>query len=888
MASNRTRHSIKLCAWNANSISPKINEFRHFVKEECIDICLVNETHLKHGVKASVPNYKCYRNDRPTAGGGTLIYVKNSIVHHQTLLQNLKSIEATAIVVKTAEGPITIISAYHQPGKQFDNEDFEKLIPQTGATVIAGDLNSKHPDWHSRAQNTNGKSLRNALLRLGAKAWGPENPTHYPANLKQRPDVLDIVISKNIYENIAVESIGKLTSDHNPIIFNLEHEKTETAQERNYNKTNWTIFKTHLENSLSPIDENKGVSHNATKWSEQVLEAANKAAPMRKHNRKTTSLPKEIIELIRLKNRARKLWQDLRTKDNRASYNKSAREVRQALQKQKIDDWDQRVQNLRTEDGTAWGQTRSFLRLRHKIPILHGEQGLAYKDEDKANALADAFEKNFRPVAEPYCDRHIDRVSQFLRNYDVNDDEVELEADISTEEVEQTIRSLRAGKAPGKDKVSNLILKNLPKIAIRILTDLFNKIIRTRRYPANWKNALIVAIKKPGKEAIAPQSYRPISLLPAVSKLFERLLLKRLLPEIERLNLIPQQQFGFRAGKSTTHQLMRVVEEITDGFNRNRHSGILALDVTAAFDSVWHNGLLYKLANSGLKKGYVMLVASYLHNRTFEVKVGDKTSTTRKVKAGVPQGSVLGPILYNLYTADIPTTEQTTSAFYADDSAYIASSLSPQLIETRLQDVLTKIERWATLWRVKINAEKSQCVLLSKRSNRHQLNLRLFDKNIQQTPTVKYLGVTLDRQLTWKQHITNIIEKVKTRMGILYPILNENSKLPEKQGIRLYCALIRPIIEYASPVWCYASTTTIDKLQKKQNIALRRALKLPRTTNANVVHHLANIQDIYERFYDNAARFYRKCWESKHDLIRNLGNYDPELGKYNRPRSYLM
>ncbi|CAH2207658.1 jg5581 [Pararge aegeria aegeria] len=218
--------------------------------------------------------------------------------------------------------------------------------------------------------------------------------------------------------------------------------------------------------------------------------------------------------------------------------------------------------------------------------------------------------------------------------------------------VRDAISKLKLKKAPGADGITNSALRHLPRPAVAALTRLFNGIMRTGHFPTIWKGSLVVMIPKPGKNILKLESYRPISLLPTTSKLFEVLLLRKMHP-----HLSPRpEQFGFRSEHSNTQQLSRVLHLLTGALNKKERVVAAFPDMEKAFDRVWHEGLLYKCTMTPIPKRIVHVLRSFLANRTFQVRIEGTLSSARPMMAGVPQGSCLSPALYSLFTDNIPTS----------------------------------------------------------------------------------------------------------------------------------------------------------------------------------------------------------------------------------------
>jgi hypothetical protein len=270
-------------------------------------------------------------------------------------------------------------------------------------------------------------------------------------------------------------------------------------------------------------------------------------------------------------------------------------------------------------------------------------------------------------------------------------------------ELQTIISNLKPKSSPGYDLISSKILQELPPADIKYLAQIFNAAMLTEYFPAQLKVAKIILHFKPGQRANGP-----ISLLPILSKVNEKLLFHRLFPIIENRRLLPDHQFGFRQRHSTIHQPHHIVHKPNEALETKQYCSEAFLAFSQAFDRVRHTGLLHKLRIFSPLK-YYLILKSYLHNRHFQVKVEDSYTDLLPINAGVPQGSVLGPLLYLLYTADLPTSTESTIATFADDTANLATEPDPTIASEKLQTSLLAIQHWLTKWKLKANSSKCTC-----------------------------------------------------------------------------------------------------------------------------------------------------------------------------------
>ncbi|KAL4104985.1 hypothetical protein QTP88_020260 [Uroleucon formosanum] len=400
-----------------------------------------------------------------------------------------------------------------------------------------------------------------------------------------------------------------------------------------------------------------------------------------------------------------------------------------------------------------------------------------------------------------------------------------------------------------------------------------------------WKLATIIMIKKPGKDNTDPRNYRPICLLSSVSKIFEKIIHSRLTNYLNAINAIPHFQFGFKSNHSTTQQLLRLTEHISNGYEKKQHTGAAFLNVAQALDRVWYDGLLYKLKILNTPNAIFNLIKSYLTARRFKVKINDTPSQIKIINAGVLQGSKISPLLFNIYVSDFSTSINTEIALYADDSAIYSSSTDVETVTKNMQDHLNGIQIWGDKWKIKLNPQKSTAVLFTNRRPKTPGNLKLYGNNIPWSPSIKYLGVILDRKLTWNPQITSKLQQGYQRLKILYPLLNRQSSLSWKCFILLYKQILQPLLLYAVPVWGNCAKTHIHKIQIFQSKVLRTKSNAPWFIRNAALHTDFQLPSITDYIKKLTINFFNHLESASSAKYYNL-SVPPSIRRLKRGRQH--
>jgi retron-type reverse transcriptase len=884
--------SLQIAFFNANGLRGSRNELETFADDHDLDLILVGETKLQAGVAdPKIRGFVLYRSDRDRGpGGGTAIYVRNATPHYQITLPVLQSLEATAVRVETANGPLTIISCYHPPRILLRENDITEILDTGTSVIAAGDFNAKHQAWGSRVANRNGRILYELADAIDLLVEAPPEPTYY-SPLGHRADTLDIALLKNVPLQTRLHVVNALDSDHLPVLMHIGDEANDENLNTQVQITNWPLFAEILETDFGPIPRIESVEdleNAAGVFEEKITTAMTNSTRNRVEPRQKETLPQWIIDLIRTKNRARRLAFRTGAAVDRTEANRLGNEVKYALIDHRNDRWERKLESLSTEDNSIWRMAKALRSDKKPIPPIHSTLGLVFSDDEKAEAFADSLELQCRPNI---VDADLDHIERIERQVEIilSGQHDTPNTPASPEEVRGIIGTLKVKKAPGPDKIPNTALKLLPDKAVVALTAIINASLRFCHFPSRWKSANVIFIPKPGKDLLFPQNYRPISLLSNVGKVLEKVILTRLVRATNENHVLPDEQFGFRPKHSTADQLIHVTEFISQGINQNESTGAIFLDVAKAFDTVWHDGLVYKLHTAGVSLAMVKLLNSFLEDRKFHAKIGNVLSTVREIEAGVPQGSVLSPTLYAIFTADIPKPDETKIALYADDTAILTRSESPELISEQLQRAVESLEAWFRRWRIDVNPDKSSAILFTRRRHRPDGEIVMFDRPIPWKTEARYLGITFDNHLRFNAQLEHAKIRAQMVLGQLNSLVNRRSKMSIQNKVTIYRTIVRPAMMYGSAVWGNVCNTQLHKLQVVQNKFLRAAFKAPWFVRNTQLHREAKLPTIREFLHDVARKFFENAAVHPNPLVRDSVDYDENAPqRHKRPKCLLL
>ena len=647
-------------------------------------------------------------------------------------------------------------------------------------------------------------------------------PTHFT---EHSSSLLDIILSSNV-AHLIFSGVGDplLTQEvryHCPTygIFNFSKPKhksflrhTWSFDRGDYNKlrekaslTNW--------DSLYDIDINK----HAQNISNHIIKIAKECIPNTKTRIKPDEPPwinQEIKILIRKRKRAYKKAKRTNFHDHWVKFkhirNRVINSIRDSKQKLKNAIADKlKSDNLSSRDW--WRILKSVIAPNSKssVPPLEKDDIIIDDDTDKTNVLNDFFRDqsliNDTGIELPQFENYT-----FLSELS--------SIHINPEEVEIVLQSLPLGKACGPDGINNRVLRELATQLSSPFCCLFNHSLQIGEFPDIWKRSHVTPIPKGGDRA-SPSNYRPISLLCTPEKCFERVVFKHLYNHLHENQILSPLQSGFIPGDSTVNQLTFLYNTFSQSLDSGKEVRVVFCDISKAFDRVWHEGLLLKLKAAGIKDSLLAWFRSYLSNRKQRVVLPGAESKWNEIRAGVPQGSILGPLLFLLFINDIVKDIGCNIRLFADDTSLFLIVENPDIAAELLNLDLDKIIAWAKKWLVRFNPVKTEAFLASRKINK-PIHPPLFMAGTQITEVAshKHLGVIFQNDGSWHNHIDYVKEKAWTRINAMKKLKFDFDR---KSLETVYLTFIRPILEYADVVWDNCTQYEKNELDKIQNEAAR-------------------------------------------------------------------
>ena len=832
------KDQVKVILLNARSLRNKIPQFQAILSEKQPDIIAISETWLQpsfQNTEIFSDDYQVFRKDRvDRKGGGVLLALKNVLpANNRTDLQSRMTHHNEILVVETicqSYGKVAIIVCYRPPS---DNSlDFVHNMRTTLSKCVnagieqmclLGDINLPNVDWNYTIPTCN-DIIHNEMCNL-LQDFSLTQSNFSPSTV--HGNILDVVLS-NIQDRIhfveCYEDI--IDSDHYVIQFFLDfkHHKKRAVRRTVYNfkSFNYSLlrqkfFDLNLNRICNDLAEN--VDYLVEVWTARVKGVIDNTVPkIRLKSRNTPPwIDADVRHMSNMKETARRKAKRTNSATMWAKYRHLRNQLKNKVQSKYKEYIRCETEHIMSSPKRAWSIMHTKLKSKNIPHSMTFNEKISDDSKEKAEMFNAFFFSTFsRPQTDIALPDIVICYNQCLS-----------EMYFTVEEVSTLLKSLNVSKASGPDNIPNRILKECADILSPSLTRIFNISFQKGIFPSLWKHAFVTPVHKKDDRSNV-KNYRPISLTCVVSKIFERCIVNKIYPHLSQM--IYPLQHGFIKGRSTTSQLMHVYDNINSGIENGGQIDAIFLDFAKAFDSVSHQLLIHKLKSFGIHGKLLIWLANYLSDRTQQVVLEGSVSSSLPVISGVPQGSILGPLLFLLYINDLPShqSDKTKIALYADDAKIFhpINSLEDTL---NLQQNLDRIISWSNTWQMKFNVNKCKIITLSRK--RHKIN---FFYNMNGTPLIRVssitdLGITIQENLNWDTHINSAVKKANGVLWMIKRTLGYSATARAKQYF--YTSMVQPIVEYGSNIWSPVSKKNLMHIEAIQ----RRATKY--ITNDNVSNY---------------------------------------------------
>ena len=859
--------------FNTNGILNSHQQLNDLLQRHNILIACIQESKLTPTSKLDqFQNFATVRRDRLTGGGGGLItLIRHDVdyieVDSSHLFPGDTFTEHLAVEVELDGAKLMVVNVYVPPVSSTAGfiPNLTHLFSITRDVLVMGDFNAHDARWYSQTQDAGaarrGASICDALDAGELMCINGDSHTRAPQNGPlTSPDLT--FTNPHLGINARWEPIVTMNSDHLPIIVDLDGwfsapPYSGPSSYTNYRKADWTEFTRETEQQFNLEQPPTSAEQGEKVFRRILLNATRRNVPKGKVTNFTPGLTPQIRRLIRQRDEIR----TTNPSDPRIPHldNQIERDTNLNLQQH----WRKELESCSISrcSGKLW---RTIQRYSGKRSFRDPNQPIAFGGRRHSNRriIANKFAKQF---ARPVPHRQNPATRRLIRHIRAKHRLNHNAMPFTPDQVKGVLRESGSSTAPSPDGLTILQLKNLGPLGLRYLCKLFNLSYAHSRLPSIWKHAILLPLLKPGKPRDQGSSYRPISLLCPASKVLERLMLRLIAPHFQLSNT----QHGFRTGRSTTTALLPLTHQIAAGFNQTLppcRTVAMAVDFSKAFDTVDHTALLRMIHESSMSANTVRWLCTYLRGRTASCHYSGERSSRVTIHVGVPQGSVLSPMLFNAYVSSYPHTAELCTS-YADDFTASASHPDVGVATASLAAHARDVSAWADERKLQISAQKSTVTLFTSQTQQGsfhpQVPLNGTMLPLDQNP--KILGVTFDPHFHFHKHVEALVAKAKQSLSILKALTGTNWGQQKETIVATFKALIDSTFMYAAPIWFpNASESSIGKLQTIQNSALRIATGCHMMSKIDHLHTEARILKVKEHLEMLCAQFLASCLHPLH------------------------
>lgn len=887
MSQSLTDRNLKILQWNVRGIKNKLYELAHIANN--FDIFIISETWLNLTNKVKLRGFDVVREDRLYAeGGGVAIFVRNGIKYSILKVDGMNlDIEVCGIEVSSSSGKICIISLYRSPSMtKFSKDEWCRFLNQfkDKNVLMGGDFNLPNDEIIPLVEAGNDLDL--FLLN-------DDSPTYYNI-YRDYSSVLDLTLASPV---ISVKSEWTVLdelwgSDHCPIkifinLLPICSTKFRKRKKLYNNHTNWDVFSQRLETDIIPLMDllqgNSNVDIQSLYSSFTALieslvrdcsgsssgaRSVNSVKNMTTNNnylikpkRQSSGQPNSSCpwwdercdKLINDRTKAYNKFKNQGNRENLDAYIREVARVRLELRKIKREKFDKFIESLRKDSNPTyvWKKIKAFQK------SLSGSASPNCYNKYSYDAICNLIERLFPPWA----------ASAPLPLPWQGKDEL-MDLPFVSEEIEAVFNNVNIKSSPGLDGIDYYVISHFAKSVKEFLLELYNKMMVNQQFPKEWSQYRMFFLPKDSEG----KSYRPISMANCLCKVMERLIANRMNWFLEFYELLPESQFGFRAGRSSIDNLAILHSSIISSVKSDRVLNSVFLDIKSAYDRVIPDVLIQKLISIGLAPKMIGFIQNNINNREVFCEFDD-INEVRHTSLGLPQGSVLSPLLYNIYVSDLEKCLHPNCNIvqFADDVAIFASAentlVSASYINVTLKTIISKLQELG----LEISNEKTKyCAFRRKRKKLGDLSkmIKIDDCYVNHTRNIKFLGLWFSADLSWEKQVNEVVKKCQCPLKIIACVAKTWKGADPRLIKIIYNALVRSRIDYGCFIVHDLTVNQSLKIDRLQFKALRLVAGLRNSTPINFI-----LGEIKEPFIEARRRFLCKSYvcrvlsQSNHPII---------------------
>ena len=668
-----------LLQWNTRGLLSKWPEFKGEILRTNPALAAIQETHFRDSDQwFRIPGYTWHTNNvnGQSRRGGAAILIANSVPHNRVALNT--TLNCVAVRFTIGHTNISTLSLYippHPPNPT--SQELDDLIDQLPAPIlIMGDINAQHPSWGNHNSDTRGNIIDTFINKHNLTILNTGEGTRL--NLRGTDHAIDLTCCTSSIHHLFDWSVSTDPgpSDHYKITLalsprSIHHVKTYTPG-WNFKRADWTKFEEMVNLALEGIERPE-----ISIILRAISSAAQASVPKSKQPRKKASAPwwtSACRQAIAQRTRALKQYKRCVCEAHHQAYTRAAANCRDVFKSERTKSWQSFASkfNRFTPTGNIWKLLKAF-HLKRPPPGPFPTLKVNGQEITDPEQVMKEFAQHYASVSanNTFPLPLKSRLENLANSCDFTSNNTEIyNRPFTLHELTHAI-SMCGNTSVGPDDIHYEFFRHLSKNALTYLLAAINDIFITHSFPPNWRESIIIPIPKPDKDKLHPKGYRPISLTSCASKVVERMVNTRLKHYLETHDLLDKHQCGFRRGKSTTDNIIRLISDTRTGFYRKRTTVAVFLDITAAFDRVQKPALIYKLHKMGLRGNLAHFILNFLASRTFQVRCGTTLSPTTSQEQGLPQGSVLSPTLFLIMINDMCNAAKSYVKYslFADDVA---------------------------------------------------------------------------------------------------------------------------------------------------------------------------------------------------------------------------